>query len=48
MRIYAKKVSELFPGFNNSMYFCKQKLRIYAEKVNNDGDKARYSSEETH
>ena len=48
MRIYAKKVSELFPSFNDSMYFCKQKLRIYAKKVNNDGDKARYSSEETH
>ena len=24
------------------------KMRIYAEKVNDDGDKARYSSEETH
>ncbi len=48
MRIYAKKVSRLFRCSNNSSYFCKQKFRIYAEKVNDDGDKARYSSEETH
>ncbi len=26
--------------------FAEQKLRIYAEKVNSDDDKARYSSEE--
>lgn len=48
MRIYAEKVSKLFRYFNNSTYFCNRKLRIYAEKVNKDGNKARYSPKETH
>ena len=37
-----------FRYINISAYICKQKLRIYAEKVNGYGDKTRYSSEETH
>ena len=48
MRNYAKKVNRLFRYFNISSYFCNQKLRIYAEKVSNDGNKARYSFKETH
>jgi len=43
-----KKSKWTFRYFNNSVYFCKQEMRIYAEKVNGYGDKTRYSSEETH
>lgn len=43
-----KKSKWVFLYINISAYICKQKLRIYAEKVNGYGDKTRYSSEETH
>ena len=46
---YLRKNSKwMFRYVKISAYICKQKLRIYAEKEINNGDKARYSSEKTH
>ena len=48
MRIYAKKVDRALGSIIRKLYLCKRKMRIYAKKVNRNGNKKRPTSEQTH
>lgn len=48
LHVLEKRITTLCRKGVYSSLYSKQKMRIYAEKVNGDGNKARCSSEKAH